>query len=186
MFLITILILIVTGIFCYHLKYGHRNKLLETIPAPKRLPIVHNALEFIGKSPRELFVWFEQMNKKLGNIFLATFDPFDDGAIFISDPKIAEIILTSQIHLEKSVDYDMMKSWLGSGLLISIGQKWRQRRKILTPAFHFQILEKFFDVMSDQAEVLVDKIKTMNDKEFDIHPLLNLFALDVICGELKL
>ena len=104
-------------------------------------------------------------------------------AATVSDPKVVEAVLTSSKHLKKSSDYEMMKNWLGNGLLLSIGEKWRQRRKILTPAFHFQILEKFVDVMNDHGNVLIQKLQKLNGIEVEVHALLNLYALDVICGK---
>jgi cytochrome P450 family 4 len=179
------MILITFGIFLlffvswYHLKYGHRNKLLAKIPAPRRWPLIHHIPEFIGKSPLDLFNWFEKTKEKLGQVYVITFEPFDDGSVIVSNPNVAEAILTSSKHLRKSVDYDMMTNWLGDGLLISTGNKWRQRRKVLTSAFHFQILDKFMDVMNDHGNVLVEKLKKLD--EVDIYHQINLYALDVIC-----
>lgn len=185
MILITLGILLVFFVSWYHLKYGYRNKLFAKIPSPQKWPLIHNIPEFLGKSPLELFKWFENTKEKLGKVYIVTFEPFDDGSIIIADPKIAETILTSSKHLQKSSDYDMMRSWLGDGLLISVGQKWRQRRKILTPAFHFQILERFMDVINNHGNVLIEKVTALNGEEVDVHGLLNLYALDVICGEFK-
>lgn len=82
------------------------------------------------------------MKNDLGTVYQFTFDPFDDGAIIVSDPKVAEYILTSQKNLDKTEDYNFLVRWLGTGLLISTGKKWHQRRKIITPTFHFKILEQ--------------------------------------------
>jgi cytochrome P450 len=122
------------------------------------------------------------MNSELGPVYLMTLEPFDDGTLIVSDPKVAEGILSSQKLLTKGFDYDLIKPWLGNGLLISTGTKWHQRRKILTPAFHFQILEKFVEIMEDQGKILVNKLTEWNGKEIDVYPLVNLYTLDVICG----
>jgi cytochrome P450 len=67
-----------------------------------------------------------------------------------------------------------------------VGEKWRSRRKILTPAFHFKILEDFIDVFQDQSLILVKKLKREvgNESGFNIFPYITLCALDIICGEL--
>lgn len=53
------------------------------------------------------------------------------------------MILSSTRHTDKSMFYHFLEPFMGQGLLISGGSKWFQRRKILTPAFHFNILQQF-------------------------------------------
>lgn len=57
-----------------------------------------------------------------------------------------EIILASSKHTQKGLIYELLRPFLGDGLLNSNGNKWQQRRKILTPTFHFSILQQFLAV----------------------------------------
>jgi cytochrome P450 len=63
--------------------------------------------------------------------------------------------------------------------------KWRKRRKELTPTFHFKILEEFTHVFNDQANVFVKVLKkhAEDEKSFDMFPYVTRCALDIICGE---
>ena len=183
MFLIICISLVTALYFWYQVKYRHRNLLLAKLPAPKRTFIFHHTLLLIGKSPKEIFDVGLEMKTDYGSVFAFTLNPFDDGTVIVSDPKIAEVIMKSQKLLDKGLNYDPIRRWLGEGLLLSIDEKWHQRRKILTPAFHFQILEKFVEIMNDHGEVLVNKLAKFDGKVVDVFPLVNLYTLDVICGE---
>ncbi|XP_035214782.1 LOW QUALITY PROTEIN: cytochrome P450 4c3-like [Stegodyphus dumicola] len=96
--------------------------------------------------------------------------------------EIMEEILSSSVSLEKSFEYSFLHQWLGRGLLTSTGLKWKSRRRLLTPSFHFRILEDFLPVFNNHATVLVKKIRAQADKEYiDIIPLVILCTLDIIC-----
>jgi cytochrome P450 family 4 len=59
----------------------------------------------------------------------------------------AEKILSSSTkHLEKGEIYKLLHSFLKTGLLTSGGEKWHTRRRMLTPAFHFDILKEFCEI----------------------------------------
>lgn len=64
-----------------------------------------------------------------------------------------------------------------------LGEKWRKHRKLITPTFHFKILEQFVDVFNAQSEILVEKLQAeVGTESFDIQPFISLSALDIICG----
>lgn len=63
--------------------------------------------------------------------------------IFVFSIVLMKKILTNPKHIEKSFTYKFLHTLLGTGLLTSTGEKWFSRRKLLTPAFHFNILNGF-------------------------------------------
>lgn len=64
------------------------------------------------------------------------------------------------------------------------GKKWYHRRKILTPSFHFNILDDFLDVFSEQTDILVERLSSEVDGDaFNVFPYVTLCTLDIICGK---
>jgi hypothetical protein len=100
--------------FWYHTKYYRRNGLLHKIPAIRSFPFVGSNLSFIGKTPAQLFVTLQKAFEEHGPLFRFDLTPFHS-AIVVADPKIAEGLLSSQKLIEKSVEYDLIRSWLGDG-----------------------------------------------------------------------
>ena len=63
------------------------------------------------------------------------------------------------------------------------------RRKMLTPTFHFKILEDFINIFNKQSVVLVEKLNEahrdmlVNNKDrINIFPYVARCTLDIICG----
>ena len=105
-------------------------------------------------------------------------------AFFASDVKDVDQVLSSQVLITKNNLYDVLVPWLGRGLLLSNGKKWFNKRKIITPAFHFKILEQFVDVFDAQSNVFVEQIENYADGELvNIYPFVTRLTLDILCGE---
>ena len=69
-------------------------------------------------------------------------------------------------------------------LNIKLGKKWHDRRKILTPAFHFKILEQFAEVFDRLGNSFIDKLYELNaDKGIEFFHVAARYALDVISRE---
>ncbi|CAH1966529.1 unnamed protein product [Acanthoscelides obtectus] len=103
-------------------------------------------------------------------------------ALVITDPKFMEYILSSTKIISKAFQYDFFHEWLGTGLLTSTGIKWRKRRKMLTPSFHFSILENFMDVFEKVGDIFIERLwEEVGKPSVDIYPLVSLCTLDIIC-----
>lgn len=91
--------------------------------------------------------------------------------------------MSNSAHNQKGQIYDLLRNWLKDGLLTSFGSKWQTRRKILTPAFHFSILQQFVQVFNEEAENLVINLRKECSKSYiNISPHITLFTLKTIAG----
>lgn len=102
--------------------------------------------------------------------------------IFILNPHAhPQIVLGNKRYIDKPIEYSLLKPWLNDGLLLSTGKKWQDRRKIITTAFHPQMLENFtrtFDRLSDDV---IDKLQKIDaNTDIDLQNLIGLFALDCV------
>lgn len=123
---------------------------------------------------------------KYGGVFQLQLGPNDPFVVFAS-PDSIEYVLASTKQLEKSIDYRFFHKWLGAGLLTSNGAKWKKHRRIITPAFHFKVLEDFVDVFNSTSDVLIQNlIKHVGEQSFNIAPLFSLYTLDAICGKISM
>ncbi|XP_017787225.1 PREDICTED: probable cytochrome P450 4d14 [Nicrophorus vespilloides] len=154
-------------------------KQFEKIDGPKAYPIVGNY--FLIKDPKKNVAIFDDFPRKYGKttkLFVGM-----HAALVTTDVKLLEVVMTSPNLINKTNDYIMLfNRWLGDGLLISSGEKWRAHRKILTPAFHYKILEDFIDVFESRGKFLIDNLlKASSEDCVNVHKLFSLYTLDVIC-----
>jgi hypothetical protein len=57
---------------------------------------------------------------------------------------------------------------------------------MLTPTFHFKMLENFVDVFNRNGKILVEKLfNHVKGPEFDVTPYMTLCALDNISGKCR-
>lgn len=99
--------------------------------------------------------------------------------IFTRDLKVIESIASDSKFI-KGHEYKSFEPFLGNGLLLASGERWFKLRKLITPAFHFQILERFMPIYQEQADVLIKKISEKNGEVVNVCGMLHTMALDII------
>ncbi|XP_021934354.1 cytochrome P450 4C1-like isoform X2 [Zootermopsis nevadensis] len=154
-------------------------KLAEKVPGPKPLPFIGNVLE-LGTGPKDLHLNIIRLADKYGAIY--RFWLGSELYIVLQNSDYIQIILSDAKNVDKSSVYDVLKPWLGTGLITSTGEKWKASRRLITPTFHFQILNNFVEVFNKNASIFVEKLAHhVGGSEFDIYPYITLCALDSIC-----
>nr|ANW46746.1 cytochrome P450 CYP4G102 [Locusta migratoria] len=161
----------------YKLQRRRMYELAEKIPGPPGLPILGNALSFIGKND-EIFERVYTMSFEYGSVVKTWIGP--KLLIFLTDPRDVELILSSNVYIDKSTEYRFFKPWLGEGLLISSGQKWRSHRKLIAPTFHLNVLKSFIDLFNANSRDVVTKLRKEGKKTFDIHDYMSECTVEIL------
>ncbi|NP_001295967.1 probable cytochrome P450 4d14 precursor [Musca domestica] len=150
------------------------------IRGPTPLPLFGNMLHFVGNTTANAYDLFDKLTAKYGKVVRMWMG--NHCVLFVRDAKFFEDIFKSQQLITKNNLYDLLSGWLGQGLLLSTGPKWFSRRKIITPTFHFKILEEFVEIFDQQSHVMVKSLMEKADGKTVVHmfPKVCLMALDII------
>uniref|UniRef100_A0A3B4CQU8 Cytochrome P-450AROM n=1 Tax=Pygocentrus nattereri TaxID=42514 RepID=A0A3B4CQU8_PYGNA len=168
----------------YQLLSGYLHSWKELKPIPGigvPYPLLGNALQFKSNAG-DFFCQLVGYTKEFQNSSLLKVWIGPIPFLVLYHAETVETVLNNPVHMDKAYAYKFLHPWLGTGLLTSTGDKWRRRRKLLTPTFHFSILTEFLEVMNEQAEVLIEKLeKQVGKGPFNCFNYITLCALDIIC-----
>lgn len=159
---------------------------VDKIPGYKKIPILGNTFRYKGLPRTELFNKFvvDRYYDFPGGISRQWMFYFPE--IRLNRAEYVEKLLSSQKNITKGLGYELdVKRWLGEGLVTSTDHTWFVHRKLITPAFHFSILEGFCDVFAEKIDQMVEKLRKFSEtgEVVDVYPILSLTALDIICGK---
>ncbi|KAG5305990.1 CP4C1 protein, partial [Acromyrmex insinuator] len=102
--------------------------------------------------------------------------------ISIRHPDDLETILSNPKYIKKTFMYDIFKPWLGTSLVISEGAKWHSQRKILTSTFHFNILQRFVEILDKESKNMIKSLKNADGTVVkNLSPFISEHTLNAIC-----
>jgi cytochrome P450 family 4 len=167
-------------IYYYFTKLRRIEKFFENFPNPPTVPILGNARDF--RSGPAFFKSIHEYTRKYGNMVHIKIGRIGH-VLLASDYKFLEFLLSHNKLLTKSINLKFLEPWIGTGLVTANGgPKWKTHRRLITPAFHFKILEQFVDIFENAGNILIQKLsKESGEKSVDIYPYVTRCTLDVIC-----
>ncbi|KAL5250309.1 hypothetical protein ACHWQZ_G016151 [Mnemiopsis leidyi] len=161
MFVALLIVLPLTALFLAWFYLFRNNTDIPVSPGAK--PIVGHMHHFMDISRETLYLFEERYFKitdpaKAGPVSHMKF--FFKSNFSLNTVKVAQPLLKSNVNVDKSFQYDDAAEWLADSVLILPGKEWHKRRLMLTPAFHFSILDDFSQTMKKHAGIFVDIIRS--------------------------
>lgn len=101
----------------------------------------------------------------------------------VLEPDDLQVILSSKKHTNKVFLYKLMHNFLGNGLITSSGEKWSHHRRLIQPAFHLSILEKFIATFADASQAMYENLEATENQEINIAQYVNNCVIDILNGE---
>ncbi|XP_046579972.1 ultra-long-chain fatty acid omega-hydroxylase-like [Haliotis rubra] len=168
------------------LKFMKFRRIYNAIPGEQSFnPFLGTLHKFPGPNEEGIKYDFKMMQDVAPKIVRVWLGPFL-AMIMLHHPDTVKHLLKSSEPKPRgkyvSGPYDMGVPWLGEGLLIANGDRWARSRRLLTPAFHFDILKPYFSINNQATDILLDKIsKTCKTgKSFEVFNVISLCALDIL------
>lgn len=175
-------LLVPTVILWYaYFRYSRRRlyELAAKINGPDGLPLLGSALDFTGNAHQVYkTVWTRSQEYDNEAPIKLWIGP--RLLVFLQDPRDIELILGSNVHLDKSPEYRYFAPWFGNGLLISTGDHWRSHRKLIAPTFHLNVLKSFIDLFNHNSRGVVEKLRKEIGHEFDAHEYMSEATVEIL------
>ncbi|XP_069136543.1 ultra-long-chain fatty acid omega-hydroxylase-like isoform X1 [Argopecten irradians] len=155
-------------------------QMIERFPGPKGNILFGNLLEYPG--PNEAGLKYQRemtgLYPRISRAWLGPILPL----IIVNHPETVKAILKTSEPKGKQI-YRFIEPWIGDGLLLSGGDKWRRNRRLLTPAFHFDILKPYQKLNNRTADIFIDKLNRFHqegDGYFEAFSHVSQYTLDVM------
>lgn len=157
-------------------------KILSHFPGPEPHWFFGNALQidnfdkFIRNMHKE---YVEKKHARCYSLWLFMIRPI----VHLTHPDTIKVVMRSSAPKAKSgAGYLFMLPWIGDSILVSDGPKWERNRRLLTPAFHFNILNSYFKVYNSVADTFMEKLANgcKENKYIEVYKESSLATLDTL------
>ncbi|XP_004639220.1 cytochrome P450 4A10-like [Octodon degus] len=159
----------------FYLRRQWLLKALQQFPCPPSHWLFGNKV-YPEQELQQILKWVEEFPSAFPRWFWGS-----KAHLMIYDPDYMKVILGRSDPKDNS-SYRFLAPWIGYGLLLLNDQPWFQHRKMLTPAFHYDILKPYVEIMANSVRVMLDKWEQLagQDSPLEIFQHVSLMTLDSI------
>lgn len=158
-------------------------KIFSGLPEPGRRHWLYGHIHLLPEPGEAMIKWAQQMTEKCPRFYCFWTGPLRPSILLNHPDTVSTLLKTAEPKpVEWGGAYRFALPWLGEGLLIAGGSKWARSRRLLTPAFHFDILKPYQRIYNEAADVLLDNIDKYAEsgESFEVFQLISSYTLDVM------
>lgn len=160
-----------------------RAAIINQLPGSPRHWLWGNLHEFPGPGEDGLAYMrsFASDDKSKSGVRRFWFGPFLPHVALLNPNAVKTILRTSEPKSKAMTGaYYNLIPWLGDGLLLSNGEKWSRNRRLLSPAFHFEILKPYMEINNRCSDILINKLEKFEGEYFDVFTHISQLTLDIM------
>lgn len=105
---------------------------------------------------REQFIALERWQRELGGVFEVPFGLTNIVMVCQADAATEMLVDKGRNFIRSGPAWASLTTLLGTGMLGSEGEPWRQRRRLIQPHLHQDAIQKFVVAMSDAIDEVLD------------------------------
>ncbi|XP_034245655.1 cytochrome P450 4c21-like [Thrips palmi] len=143
-------------------RYARFRQMEMAIPGPLSLPLLGSVhVFFFGDRKKTLLqrilAYLEECRGELSRISIG-----NKLFVFVTDADHLGAVLRDRQFVDKPwFAYSFIKGLLGDGIFTANGATWQRDRATVTPTFHLEVLEGYFDAFHEEAQGLARRIAPM-------------------------
>nr|XP_022335145.1 cytochrome P450 4F4-like [Crassostrea virginica] len=178
-----LLAVVIKKIVDFCLWYRQFTKLMKKIPGPENTHWLYGDLHLLTDKHSDQFKLGQELTAKFPRMYKFWLGPLN-ATVVLNHPETIKQILKHADPKSKGFGgaYRHVYPWLGEGLLLADGQRWSRARRLLTPAFHFNILKPYLHIYNRATDQLMQKFERYAEtgESFDLLKEMSLCTLDIL------
>ncbi|MBE1489669.1 cytochrome P450 [Plantactinospora soyae] len=93
---------------------------------------------------------------------------------------IHQVLTTPQVFSRRASAYEILREFIGEGLLTSDGDRWLQQRRTLQPLFTPRRVARYTELMADEAARVVDDMAVTTGSVVDLYQVMQRYTMRVV------
>lgn len=150
------------------------------IPLHPGFPLVGNTFDFV-RNPLGTLLAIQHRQQRVVHLRIAGRHQY----LVLTPDDTKHVLQENHRNYGRSLAFQVLKIFLGNGLLTSDGDFWRRQRRLAQPAFHRQKLAALTQTMIAESATWIDELKPCNTNQpVNVSQALMDVTMRIVCKAL--